>query len=221
MSEIDNNNINVLIVDDHQIVIDGIISMLSTNKRFVVKNFAHTAEEAWALISVNSHDYDLVITDISLAGKTGIRLCREVKNLDHRIKVLILTMHNDVACVKEALACEADGYLLKNNGRDDFLRALDSLIERGSCFSHEIVPLLYQEVNQSRLKQPDVKLTHREQEVLELILLELTSREIAEKLFISKQTVDSHRISLMEKTGSKSVVGLIKYAIRNRLIEMS
>ena len=68
MSEIDNNNINVLIVDDHQIVIDGIISMLSTNKRFVVKNFAHTAEEAWALISVNSHDYDLVITDISLAG---------------------------------------------------------------------------------------------------------------------------------------------------------
>ena len=221
MSEIDNNNINVLIVDDHQIVIDGIISMLSTNKRFVVKNFAHTAEEAWALISVNSHDYDLVITDISLAGKTGIRLCREVKNLDHRIKVLILTMHNDVACVKEALACEADGCLLKNNGRDDFLRALDSLIERGSCFSHEIVPLLYQEVNQSRLKQPDVKLTHREQEVLELILLELTSREIAEKLFISKQTVDSHRISLMEKTGSKSVVGLIKYAIRNRLIEMS
>jgi DNA-binding NarL/FixJ family response regulator len=221
MSEIDNNNINVLIVDDHQIVIDGIISMLSTNKRFVVKNFAHTAEEAWALISVNSHDYDLVITDISLAGKTGIRLCREVKNLDHRIKVLILTMHNDVACVKEALACEADGYLLKNNGRDDFLRALDNLIERGSCFSHEIVPLLYQEVNQSRLKQPDVKLTHREQEVLELILLELTSREIAEKLFISKQTVDSHRISLMEKTGSKSVVGLIKYAIRNRLIEMS
>ncbi len=215
MSEIE-SSINVLIVDDHQIVIDGIISMLSTNKRFVVKNFAHTAEEAWALISVNSHDYDLVITDISLAGKTGIRLCREVKNLDHRIKVLILTMHNDVACVKEALACEADGYLLKNNGRDDFLRALDSLIERGSCFSHEIVPLLYQEVNQSRLKQPDVKLTHREQEVLEL-----TSREIAEKLFISKQTVDSHRISLMEKTGSKSVVGLIKYAIRNRLIEMS
>ncbi|NCB67707.1 MAG: response regulator transcription factor [Bacteroidia bacterium] len=220
MSEIE-SSINVLIVDDHQIVIDGIISMLSTNKRFVVKNFAHTAEEAWALISVNSHDYDLVITDISLAGKTGIRLCREVKNLDHRIKVLILTMHNDVACVKEALACEADGYLLKNNGRDDFLRALDSLIERGSCFSHEIVPLLYQEVNQSRLKQPDVKLTHREQEVLELILLELTSREIAEKLFISKQTVDSHRISLMEKTGSKSVVGLIKYALRNHLIDIN
>lgn len=220
MSEIE-SNINVLIVDDHQIVIDGIISMLSTNKRFVVKNFAHTAEEAWALISVNSHDYDLVITDISLAGKTGIRLCREVKNLDHRIKVLILTMHNDVACVKEALACEADGYLLKNNGRDDFLRALDSLIERGSCFSHEIVPLLYQEVNQSRLKQPDVKLTHREQEVLELILRELTSREIAEKLFISKQTVDSHRISLMEKTGSKSVVGLIKYALRNHLIDIN
>lgn len=220
MSEIE-SSINVLIVDDHQIVIDGIISMLSTNKRFVVKNFAHTAEEVWALISVNSHDYDLVITDISLAGKTGVRLCREVKNLDHRIKVLILTMHNDVACVKEALSCEADGYLLKNNGRDDFLRALDNLIERGSCFSHEIVPLLYQEVNQSRLKQPDVKLTHREQEVLELILRELTSREIAEKLFISKQTVDSHRISLMEKTGSKSVVGLIKYALRNRLIEMS
>jgi DNA-binding NarL/FixJ family response regulator len=220
MSEIE-SNINVLIVDDHQIVIDGIISMLSTNKRFVVKNFAHTAEEAWALISVNSHDYDLVITDISLAGKTGIRLCREVKNLDHRIKVLILTMHNDVACVKEALACEADGYLLKNNGRDDFLRALDSLIDRGSCFSHEIVPLLYQEVNQSRLKQPEVKLTHREQEVLELILRELTSREIAEKLFISKQTVDSHRISLMEKTGSKSVVGLIKYALRNHLIDIN
>ncbi len=221
MSEIDNSIVNVLIVDDHQIVIDGIISMLEANKRFVVKGVAHTAEEAWALVSVNSHDYDLVITDISLAGKSGIRLCCELKNLDHRIKVLILTMHNDVACVKEALACEADGYLLKNSGRDDFLRALDNLIDRGSCFSHEVVPLLYQEVNQNRQKQPDVKLTHREQEVLKLILRELTSREIAEKLFISKQTVDSHRISLMEKTGSKSVVGLINYAIRNRLIEMN
>jgi DNA-binding NarL/FixJ family response regulator len=213
-------NINILVVDDHQIVIDGIISMLRSNERFYIKNFAHNAEDALKIISADPAGFDVVITDISLSCMNGIILCKKIKELDHRIKVLILTMHNDIAYVKDALACEADGYLLKNNGRNEFIKALDALIDKGSYFSHEIVPLLYQEVSQSKKPHDCVKLTPREQEVLKLILAENSSREIAEKLYISKQTVDSHRLSLMQKTESKSVVGLIKYALLHHLIDV-
>lgn len=213
--------INIMVVDDHQIVIDGIRSMLAQTAFCCVKSFAHSSEEAWEIISQQPEAYDLVITDISMKCETGTMLCRKIKNLQPRIKVLILTMYNRVDYVKEALACEADGYLLKNSGQAEFQKAIEALVDNGSYFSHEIVPLLYQEVKEQKVAALNVNLTHRETEVLDLILKEYTSKQIAEKLFISKQTVDSHRISLMEKTGSKSVVGLIKYALRNHLIDIN
>jgi DNA-binding NarL/FixJ family response regulator len=210
--------IRILLVDDHQIVLDGIKSMLANHPDFVIKATALSGEEAWTMVSAAKGAFDLVITDISMPGMSGTELCRKIKALDCSINVLILSMHNQVEYVKEALACEADGYILKNSGRAELVHALETLMARGSFFSHEIVPLLYKEVKAAKQAETTAKLTQRESEVLQLILKEHTSKEIAEKLFISKQTVDSHRMSIMDKTGSKSVVGLIKYAIKSNLI---
>lgn len=212
--------IDLLLVDDHQIVLDGIRSMLAKHPEFRIKDTALSGEEAWAKISDEKKTFDLVITDISMACMSGTMLCQKIKAFDSRIKVLILSMHNQVAYVKEALACEADGYILKNSGRKELVHALEMLRTKGSFYSNEIVPLLYQEVKTQKMPAPCAKLSPRETEVLELILKEFTSKEIAETLFISKQTVDSHRISIMEKTGSKSIVGLIKYAINHNMIRV-
>lgn len=210
--------IKILLVDDHQLVIDGITSMLASHPVYQITDTALSAEEAWSKITDPQKHYNLVITDISMLCMSGTALCRKIKNYDSRIKVMILSMHNQLEYVKEALACEADGYILKNNGRTEFINALDLLMSKGSYFAHEIVPLLYKEVSTHRNSDECVKLSQREAEVLELILKEHTSKEIAEKLFISKQTVDTHRLSIMEKTGSKSIVGLIKYAIKHHLM---
>lgn len=208
----------ILIVDDHQIVIDGIKSMLDGNKNFRVEAEALNGENALNQVMMVDKQFDIVITDIFMPGMSGTDLCKKIKAHDHSIKVLILSMHNHINYVKEALDVDADGYLLKTTGKAEFLRALESLTDKGSYFAHEIIPLLYKEVKLHKNDIADIKLTHRESEVLDLILKEYTSREIAEKLFISKQTVDSHRISIMEKTESKSIVGLIKFAIRSGVL---
>jgi len=212
-------DVSILIVDDHQIVIDGIKSMLSCQKHFIITATAKSGEEAWEIVSAGKHRYDIIMTDISMHCMCGTEFCRKIKSFDNTIKVLILSMHNEVDYVKEALSCEADGYILKNSGQSELLRALEMLIEKGSYFGAEIVPLLYNEVGKQKRKEASgVTLSTRETEVLMLILQEYTSKEIAEKLFICKQTVDSHRIKIMEKTSSKSIVGLIKYAIQHKML---
>ncbi len=212
------NAVKILLVDDHQIVLDGIKSMLNQHPQFQVVDTALSGEEAWMKCSSHQKAFEWVMTDISMKGMSGTDLCRKIKEMDCSIKVVILSMHHEVEYIKEALACEADGYILKNGGRSELIHALENLMAKGSFFANEIVPLLYKEVNANKQPTPSNKLSQRETQVLQLILKEHTSKEIAEQLFISKQTVDSHRLSIMEKTGSKSVVGLIKYALINKLI---
>lgn len=209
--------VNVLIVDDHQIVIDGIISVLTPHPCISVVATAINGEGAWSVIQSLHDEIDLVITDINMSGINGIELCHKIKESYCNIKVLFLTMHDDVLFVKQAIECEADGYMLKNCNKNELLKAIEAVIEKGSYFTYNIIKLLYAQ-DQTGKDVSENKLTARETEILGLILQEMTSREIAEKLFISKQTVDSHRIRIMEKTSSKSIVGLMKYAMRHKLI---
>lgn len=145
---------------------------------------------------------------------SGIELCKIIKEQHSHIKVLILSMHNSVSIVKEALNAEADGYMLKNTGQEEFIKAIDRILGDGTYFSQDILPIILNQFNKEKQEAQRTALTQREKEVLELIVQEYTSKEIADKLFISKQTVDTHRINIMQKTGCKSLVGLIKYAIQ-------
>jgi len=211
------HKIKVLIVDDHQIVIDGIKSVLAQQSNIIVCETATTGEEAWAKILAISGRLDLVIVDISMPGISGIELCKKIKEKFCSIKVLFLSMHDEAMYVKQAIACEADGYMLKICDKNELLTALNAVLEKGSYFAYNILPLIHAQVNSEKKSLP-TKLTLREIEILDLILKEMTSKEIADKLFISKQTVDTHRINIMEKTSSKSIVGLIKYAISHNLV---
>lgn len=214
-----NNKINILIVDDHQLVIDGLKSMLSSEKQYNVKDEALNGQQALEMITAKPEAYQVVITDITMPLMSGIELCKVVKEKFPHIKVLILSMHNSITIVKDALNAEADGYMLKNTGQQEFLKAIERILGEGTYFSQDILPIilnLFQKEKKETLKNT---LTQREKEVLELIVQEYTSKEIADKLFISKQTVDTHRINIMQKTDCKTLVGLIKYAIQSGYIK--
>lgn len=210
---------NILIVDDHQLVIDGLKSMLANEKNYVIKGEALNGQQALEMITSKPEEYQLVVTDITMPLMSGIELCKIVKEQFPHIKVLILSMHNSITIVKDALNAEADGYMLKNTGQDEFIKAIERVLGDGTYFSQDILPIilnLFQKEKKETLKNA---LSQREKEVLELIVQEYTSKEIAEKLFISKQTVDTHRINIMQKTDCKTLVGLIKYAIQSGYIK--
>jgi len=207
--------INVILADDHQMVLDGLKSILATDPAYKVTAEANNGQTAYEMIAANPLKYDLLLTDISMPLLSGTQLCKMVKNEFSHIQVLILSMYNNAPAVKEAVMAEADGYILKNSGRDELLRALHRISDGGTYFSQDILPIIYNQYNQQKIQDEQLaRLSLREKEVLGLIVKELTSEEIAEKLFISKKTVDNHRQHLLDKTNSKSTVGLVKFAIK-------
>ena len=210
---------NILIADDHQLVIDGIKSMLVAETQYVFKNEANNGQQALEIIKVNPFDFQLLITDVSMPLLGGIELCKIIKTEYPHIKVLILSMHNSVSVIKDALAAEADGYMLKNTGQSELINGIDRIIGNGTYFSQDILPIILNQFQKEKTILAKPILTQREKEVLELIVQEFTSKEIAEKLFISKQTIDSHRINIMQKTDCQNLVGLIKFAIHSGLVK--
>lgn len=206
---------NIFIVDDHQIIIDGIKSMMANVPEYTIVAEANNGQTAYEMIAEKPDMFQLLLTDISMPLLSGTQLCRMVKDQFPHIQVLILSMYNNATAVKEAILAEADGYILKNAGQTEVLNALHRITDGGTYFAEAIVPVIYSQYNRQKIQDIQLKkLSEREKEVLSLIVKEYTSEEIAEKLFISKKTVDNHRQHLLEKTECKSTVGLVKFAVK-------
>lgn len=204
---------NVLIVDDHQIVLDGLKSILKSSP-FNIIGEAANGQQAFDFIKNSNIQIDLVLTDISMPILSGTDLCILIKEKNPKIKVLILSMYDSAPMIREALAAEADGFVIKNTGKEDLLNGLQTIANDGHYYSKEIVPILMNQAEKIN-KQVLLKeqLSEREIEILTLILKEKTSEQIATILNISKKTVDNHRANILNKTGYTSTVGLVKYAI--------
>lgn len=209
------STINILIADDHQMMIDGIRDMLDKESEYTIKAEANNGQAAYERIAENPEQYHLLLTDISMPLLSGTELCKMVKAQFPHIQVLILSMYDNPAAVKEAVFAEADGYILKNAGRGELLKALHKIVDGGTYFSQDIVPIIYRQYNKQKLQDEQLsQLSAREKEILSLIVKEFTSEEIASKLCISKKTVDNHRANILEKANCKSTVGLVKFAIK-------
>lgn len=209
------NTINILVADDHQMMIDGIKDILASQDTYMVAAEANNGQTAYEVLAANPSRYQLLLTDISMPLLSGTQLCKMVKNEFPHIQVLILSMYNNATAVQEAVFAEADGYILKNAGKAELLKAVHRITNGGTYFSQDIVPLIYKQYHQEKIRSEQLsQLSLREREILSLIVKELTSEEIAQKLFLSKKTVDNHRQNILEKTGCKSTVGLVKFAIK-------
>lgn len=207
---------NIMIVDDHQIVIDGIKSILGSQNNYEIVADASNGQDAIDIINTKPDHYDILITDIRMPLLSGIELCRMVKSEHQHIKVIILSMYSGTAMVKESLAVKADAYVHKNSGIEALLSAIYKVCNDETFYSDEIIPRIFSLLqNEKEIKENTQMLSDRERDIIKLILKENTSEEIANILHISKKTVDNHRSNILRKTNSKSIIGLVKYALKN------
>ncbi|WP_114790516.1 response regulator transcription factor [Niabella yanshanensis] len=196
--------INLFIVDDHYMIIEGIQSLLVQEKD--ISWMGHATSAASCLAFLKNNQPDVILMDINLPDKTGIDLCKEVKSLYHSIFIIGLSTFNQHSFISKMMDNGASGYILKNATRPELVEAIHTVIKGKLFFSNEAALALQQ--------SPDINiiLTRREKEVLELIANGLTNNEIAEQLYISITTVDTHRKNLLSKFDSRNVASLVRKA---------
>lgn len=203
--------IRLFIVDDHYLVIEGIRSLLNNEPE--IEWVGHAMNAASCLAFLQKSQPDVILMDIGLPDKNGIELCREVKSKYPGIHILGLSTFNQRSYIEKMLENGASGYLLKNAGRAEILKGIELAMLNKSFMSHEAA-LTLRNIGEDNLPV----LTHREKEVLQLIATGLTNQEIADKLFISNTTVETHRKNLLQKFGAKNVAALINLASKNGFV---
>ncbi len=206
--------VKVVLVDDHRIVLDGLVSLLESDPDFVILAALQSGEDVLEFFKKDQPD--ILVTDYSLPGISGLELTRMVKRDYPDVKVVALSMHDEAHLVKGILKEGVDGYLLKNIQQFELKNALKQIMLGMPYVSPEITKLLMQDLNRSD-GNADL-LTDRERDILRLIAKEFSNKQIAEELFISERTVETHRKNIFRKTNTTSLVGLIKFAFANHLI---
>ena len=209
----ESRRMKILLVDDHTILLDGVKSLLSKEDDLEIVGQAGSAEAA--LEFLKKQDVDLIITDYSMPGMDGLSLLNTVKRIAPNTKIILLSMHDEVHLVKEILKAGVNGYVLKKDTHKELLNAIHDVHNGKVYLSSDVNKMLI-----TNLNNPDEGklLTDREREILKLIAKEYTNKDIAEELFISERTVETHRKNIFKKTATNSLVGLIKFAYANNLI---
>lgn len=209
--------VNIFLVDDHQMFLDGIFSILNESDEYNIVGTAKDGEQLLKIIS--NFKVDIIITDIEMPKIDGLILTKIVKEKFPTIKVLITSSHSAFEKINKAIAHNVDGYLMKNTGKIELLKALKTINNGEPYFSSEVKNIIREgNIISKGEKKRTVNLSPRERQILSLIAKEKSTQEIAETLFISKNTVETHRKNMMRKIGAKNMVGLVKYAIKEELI---
>ncbi len=205
------SQIKILLVDDHNIIINGLRSLLEDVDDIIVVSHATNGHKALEI--VKSVTVDVVLMDIDMPGMNGIEATKIMKEQYPHIKILILTVHHENSFIRNLMLAGADGYLLKNLSKDDLINAIKKIYNGHKYFSSDITMSLLNS-NPEKQDKP-IQFTLREMDVLMLLIDGLTNKEIGKTLFISHKTVDKHRTSLMKKAGVNNIAGLVKFAIKN------
>ena len=203
----------IFIVDDHQMVIDGINLMLEGRPEFMVAG--ESTQPLSVIQLLDDIATDILITDVGMPEMSGVELSRLVKSKFPHIKILALSMFGDSQIIAEMIDAGISGYILKNSGKKELIEALTKIAEGQNYFGQEITLQLMKSFKRN---QEEAKLTDREIEIIRLIEKDMTTRDIAEILFISERTVETHRKNILHKTNTQTVVGLLKYAYERKII---
>jgi DNA-binding NarL/FixJ family response regulator len=166
---------------------------------------------------LKSSKVDVVIMDISMPKLDGIATAEIIKKDFPKVKIIMLTMHETQNYIRKLLGVGVDGYLLKTTSKSELHEAISKVMSGNKFYGGDVQQIFMDSFNSDKVAT-EIKLTKREKEILELICDEMNTNEIAEKLFISAYTVESHRKNLLSKTGSKNVAGLVRFALENKFI---
>ncbi len=210
--------INVFIIDDHKMVIEGMQLLLKNEKNIKVVGNALGGEEG--IEQVIKTNVDVVLLDINMPGINGIETCKKLLKNKPTLKIIAISMHKESSLIKLMLSNGAKGYVLKNAGQDEVIKAIET-VQAGSIYLDDTVNnIVVNSVaagSRKKMDSPFPTLSQREKEILNLILDECTTQEIAEKLFISFGTVETHRRNMLIKTGARNTAGLVRISLEYEL----
>ena len=210
------DKIRILIADDHTILLDGIVSLLRSEKKFEVAGTAGNGYEVMEL--VNKNDFDVCLLDINMPGMDGMEAAKLIKASKPEIKIIMLTTYNDREIISELIHIGVSGYLLKNSDKLELVEAINKVMSGRYYFSAEVEEIIMQGLAEK--KEPEIiVLTDREIEIVKLLGKEYTNEKIAGELHISYRTVETHRKNIMQKTKSHNLAGLLKHTYGKGLIE--
>ena len=208
--------VTLAIVDDHQIVIDGLKSLLLGHNIFKVE--IETTDPVQMLELLKKKQVDILLTDVMMPGMNGAELSKKVHENFPGIKILALSMSGQGELVNQMIdESDISGYVLKNIGKQELLKALEKISAGGIYFGDDV---LNEMLKASEIKKTteEAHLTIREIEIIKLIEKEYSNKKIADSLFLSERTVETHRKNIFRKTKTSSLIGLIKYAYEHKLI---
>lgn len=214
--------IRIHLADDHQVLIDGLTNLLNTVEEFEVAGTSLDGENIFDDVVKNKAE--ILILDISMPKKDGIEVLKEFHKKGFPCKVIILSSYDDLKIIKEVMKLGASGYLTKKCAGENIIEAIEVVHLGQEYFDDSVREKIFNTFTENNPKLKTIPQEHnilsaRELEIITLISLEYSGKEISEQLFISTNTVETHRKNIMKKLKTKNTIGLVKYAIKNNLIK--
>ena len=215
------DKLKIYLVDDHKLFREGLKLLLSAQK-FVPHIYEASNGKAF-VENLSFVDCDVVLMDIDMPEMDGVEATKEALRIRPSLKIIVLSMYGDEQYYYKMIDAGAKGFLLKNSGIDKVVAAIQRVAAGESFFSEELLVNILNNMRDNKADTAgaaDNDISDRELEILYQVCLGLSNQEIADKLFISKRTVDKHRANLLSKTGCKNTAALVMYAIKNKIIEI-
>jgi two-component system, NarL family, nitrate/nitrite response regulator NarL len=210
------NKIRLAMVDDHQIIIDGITALLKQDELLEIVITANSAEAMLQLLHKNK--VDILLTDVVMDGMSGQELAKEVKNIFPSIKIIALSMSGVGETVEEMINdADISGYLLKQTGKEELIKAIKKVFDGGQYFQPLVLDELAKQAN-IKNQTSAANITVREKEIIQLLEKDLSNKEIADSLFLSVRTVETHRKNILKKTDTNNLLSLLKWAYEHKII---
>lgn len=209
--------IKVLIVDDHKIILDSLSLLLGLMKDIDVVGTINDSREV--LPFLDNHAIDVIMTDLNMPYINGIELSQKVINEHPAIKILMLTVNDSPSLISDAYKLGIKGYIMKKAKRQELEKAIKVVADGDLYYGQDVMKTLLANNDEEQVSEKLKRLTKREQEIIKLIAQEKSSSDIAKELFITTGTVEAHRTNIFKKLGVRNVVGVIKFAIKYKLID--
>jgi DNA-binding NarL/FixJ family response regulator len=210
------NQIRILICDDHKIFTEGLKRGLESEPDINVVGDAHSGDQVYKAASEN--EIDILLLDIELPGENGISITKKIKVQYPHIRVIALSMHDSAQMIQRMVKAGAQGYLLKNSVLKELIEAIRDVHDGKQYFKGVVMSKIIEFSSDKHMEDPLYILTKRELEILQLISTGKSNNEIAEELFISVHTVNSHRKNILKKLNQKNTAELVRFAVKNRLV---
>lgn len=208
--------IRILVADDHAVVRQGVIQILAEVRDMLVKDEAQNSAEA--LDKVLKYEYDVVLLDISMPGRSGLEVLEDIKSQRPKLAVLILSMHPEEQYAVRALRAGASGYLTKASAPQELIGAIRKVAQGGKYVTASLAEKLADELDVDIRKLPHERLSNREDQVMMMLAGGKSVSDIAEELCLSVKTISTYRTRILSKMGMKKNAELTLYAVQNKLI---